>query len=68
MDTTGAGDTFVGVLAASLDLGQDLGTALRRASVAAALSCTGLGAQTSQPTLPQIEARLGDLPAILPVC
>ncbi|HEX2478749.1 MAG TPA: ribokinase [Geminicoccaceae bacterium] len=67
LDTTGAGDTFVGVLAASLDLGHDLDTALRRASVAAGLACTGLGAQTSQPTAAQIEARLGDLPAATPV-
>jgi ribokinase len=67
VDTTGAGDTFVGVLAAALDLGHDLGMALRRASVAAGLACTGLGAQTSQPTAAQIEARLGDLPAPAPV-
>ena len=67
IDTTGAGDTFVGVLAASLDLGHDLGMALRRASVAAGLACTGLGAQSSQPTAAQIEARLGDLPAPTPV-
>jgi ribokinase len=62
VDTTGAGDAFVGVLAASLDLGHDLGIALRRASVAAGLACTGLGAQTSQPTAAQIERRLRDLP------
>lgn len=67
VDTTGAGDAFVGVLAASLDLGHGLGMALRRASVAAGLACTGLGAQTSQPTAAQIEARLGDLPAVTPV-
>jgi ribokinase len=67
VDTTGAGDAFVGVLAASLDLSHDLRMALRRASVAAGLACTGLGAQTSQPTAAQIEARLGDLPAPTPV-
>jgi ribokinase len=61
VDTTGAGDAFVGVLAASLDLGHDLGAALRRASVAAGLACTRLGAQTSQPTAAQIEAQLGEL-------
>jgi ribokinase len=66
VDTTGAGDAFVGVLAASLDLGHDLGAALRRASVAAGLACTRLGAQTSQPTAAQIEARLGALPAPVP--
>jgi ribokinase len=67
VDTTGAGDAFVGVLAASLDLGHELGMALRRASVAAGLTCTGVGAQTSQPTAAQIEARLPDLPAAIPV-
>jgi ribokinase len=61
VDTTGAGDAFVGVLAASLDLGHDLGAALRRASVAAGLACTRFGAQTSQPTAAQIEAQLGEL-------
>jgi ribokinase len=66
VDTTGAGDAFVGVLAAALDQGHELGMALRRASVAAGLACTGLGAQTSQPTAAQIEARLGDLPAAVP--
>ena len=67
VDTTGAGDAFVGVLAASLDLGHDLGAALRRASVAAGLACTRLGAQTSQPTATQIEARLGGLAAPVPL-
>jgi ribokinase len=67
VDTTGAGDAFVGVLAASLDLGHDLGPALRRASVAAGLACTRLGAQASQPTAAQIEARLPDLPASAPL-
>src|SRR5438132_6825232 len=38
LDTTGAGDTFVGVLAASLDLGSTLELALRRASAAAGLA------------------------------
>lgn len=67
VDTTGAGDAFVGVLAASLDLGHDLGAALRRASVAAGLACLKLGAQTSQPTAAQIEARLGELADPLPL-
>ncbi len=61
VDTTGAGDTFVGVLAAALDQGLELPAALRRASVAAALACTRLGAQTSQPLAADIEARLTDL-------
>jgi ribokinase len=67
VDTTGAGDAFVGVFAASLDLGHDVRGALRRASVAAGLACTRLGAQTSQPTAAEIEARLGELAAAVPL-
>jgi ribokinase len=67
IDTTGAGDAFVGVLAASLDLGHDLGGALRRASVAAGLACTRLGAQTSQPIAAEIEAHLGEISAPVPL-
>ncbi|MGI9450251.1 MAG: ribokinase [Geminicoccaceae bacterium] len=61
IDTTGAGDAFVGVLAATLDEGADLPEALRRASVGAGLACTQIGAQTSQPSKAEIEARLDDV-------
>ena len=67
VDTTGAGDAFVGVLAAALDRGLELPEALRRASVAAGLACTRLGAQTSQPTAAEIEARLPDLAPATPL-
>jgi ribokinase len=60
-DTTGAGDAFVGVLAAAVDPGLALPAALARASVAAGLACTRVGAQTSQPDAAAIEARLADL-------
>ena len=56
VDTTGAGDAFAGVLAAALDRGLALPEALRRASVAAGLACTRIGAQTSQPDRAAIEA------------
>lgn len=49
VDTTGAGDTFCGVLVAALSQQASLGDALRRASAAAALACTRAGAQTSVP-------------------
>ena len=67
VDTTGAGDAFVGVLAAALDQGRSLGEALRRASVAAGLACTAVGAQTSQPDARSIEEHLGDLPEASPL-
>ncbi|MCB1968968.1 MAG: ribokinase [Geminicoccaceae bacterium] len=61
VDTTGAGDTFVGVLAACLDEGMSLDAALHRAAVAGALSCEAVGAQSAQPLRTAIEARLGEL-------
>lgn len=61
VDTTGAGDAFVGVFAAAMDAGADLPTALHRASVAGGLACTVVGAQPSLPTKAAIEARLKDL-------
>lgn len=67
VDTTGAGDAFVGVLAAWLDGGAPLREALAAASVAAALSCERVGAQTAQPVKPTILARLPDLPALTPL-
>ncbi len=58
VDTTAAGDCFVGVLAASLDRGLALDPALRRASVAAGLCCTRAGSQTSLPTAAETDAAL----------
>ena len=59
VDTTGAGDTFAGVLAAGLDAGLALEPALRRASVAAALSCLALGAQEAMPSRAAIDEAAG---------
>jgi ribokinase len=53
VDTTGAGDTFVGAFAAGLDLGFEVAAALRFASAAAGLACLGRGAQ---PAMPRREA------------
>lgn len=66
VDTTGAGDAFVGVLAAGLDEGLPLERALCRASVAAGLTCLRIGAQSSQPSRAAIEARLADLAEVAP--
>lgn len=58
VDTTGAGDCFVGVLAAALERGMALPDAMRRAAVAASLACTVLGAGPSFPTRDQIDQAL----------
>jgi ribokinase len=55
-DTTGAGDTFSGVLAAAIAWGWPLERAARWAAVAAALSVTGSGARGGMPTASQVEA------------
>jgi ribokinase len=59
VDTTAAGDTFCGVLAAALAQNLPWPLALRRASAAAALACTRLGAQASIPAAAEVEAFLG---------
>ena len=58
IDTTGAGDTFCGVLIAALSQGHHLQQALRQASAAGALACTRLGAQSSIPTQAEVAAFL----------
>jgi ribokinase len=63
VDTTGAGDTFAGVFAAGLDRRLPLDVTLRRASVAASLSCLAVGAQTAMPGRAEIEAAADRLPA-----
>ena len=62
VDTTGAGDTFVGVLAAGLDRRLPLAAALRHASAAAGLACLAHGAQTAMPDAAAIEAVATKLP------
>lgn len=56
LDTTGAGDTFSGVFAASLAGGSDVPSSAWRANVAAALSVTAVGARTGMPRTGQIDA------------
>jgi ribokinase len=54
-DTTGAGDSFSGVLAAWLASGRDLGDAVEAANAAAGLSVTQSGAREGMPGRSAIE-------------
>ncbi|RYG73687.1 ribokinase [Lentibacillus lipolyticus] len=57
-DTTGAGDTFNGALAAELAKGAAPGDAIQTANAAAALSVTKVGAQSGMPVKQEVEAFL----------
>ncbi|WP_079477558.1 ribokinase [Halobacillus salinus] len=54
VDTTGAGDTFNGALAAKLSAGTELKEAVAFANAAAALSVMKSGAQSGMPTTKQV--------------
>ena len=56
VDTTGAGDTFVGILAAMTAQGRALPEALALACRGAALACLALGAQSGMPTRAALES------------
>ena len=56
VDSTAAGDCFVGVLAGALERGRPLAAAVSRANTAAALSCTRRGSQRSLPDRGMIDA------------
>ena len=58
VDTTGAGDTFTGVLAGALAGGATLAAAAHRAAAAGALSTEGMGARTAMPDSAAIDAVL----------
>jgi ribokinase len=63
VDTTGAGDAFVGNLAAALDAGRSLEDAARLASAAAALSVQRSGAQASMPSRAETDAFVAETDA-----
>jgi ribokinase len=60
-DTTAAGDTFVGYVAAALAEGQALPAALHLANAAAALAVTRPGAQPAIPMRQEVEQFLSTL-------
>jgi len=55
VDTTAAGDTFNGALAVALSEGQEMVEAVKFANLAAAVSVTRLGAQSSLPLRQEVE-------------
>jgi ribokinase len=59
VDTTGAGDTFSGVLAARLAAGDDLADAVGFAVTAGSISVSRPGARDGMPRLPEIERARG---------
>ncbi|HEV2637443.1 MAG TPA: ribokinase [Actinocrinis sp.] len=65
VDTTAAGDTFAGYLAASLAAGHEVGVALREACAAASLSVEKAGASSS---IPGAEAVAERFAAAYPGC
>jgi len=58
VDSTGAGDTFSGALAAALTEGRSLVDAARWAGAAAALATTRAGAREGMPTRAELDAFL----------
>jgi sulfofructose kinase len=58
VDTLGAGDVFHGAFALAITEGQDLRSALRFASAAAALKCTRFGGAFAAPQRAEVEALL----------
>ena len=58
VDTTGAGDCFVGALSARLSAGAALPEAVRYANAAASIAVERLGATPSMPTPREVARRL----------
>ncbi len=58
VDSTGAGDCFVGALAASILSGKSFSDSLTFANFAASISVTKEGAGSSMPTLEEVEKKL----------
>ncbi len=59
VDTTGAGDTFCGVMAAAIAEGASLESAIVRSNAAAALSIASAGARPGMPTREAVDAYMG---------
>ncbi len=60
VDTTGAGDTFCGALAAALAAGDDIAAAVERGVAASALAVQRPGASSSVPTRAEVDALVSE--------
>ena len=60
VDTTGAGDAFVGAAAAELAAGRSLADAVRFATAVSAVSVQSVGAQSSYADRPEVEAFIAE--------
>jgi len=60
IDTTGAGDTYIGLFAAALNLGRDIKAAMKFAAAGAAIQVTRKGAAKAIPTAEEITAFLAE--------
>ena len=67
VDTTGAGDAFVGTLAAAIDGGDSLPDALRRAAVGSGLACLKVGCQSAYAQADEIAAHMPHIGPARPV-
>jgi ribokinase len=61
VDTVGAGDCFIGVLASTLSRGEKILNAVKFASIAASIAVTRRGAQESMPFLNEIQEKYNKL-------
>lgn len=61
IDTVGAGDCFIGVLASMLNKGEKILNAVEFATVAASIAVTRTGAQESMPYFNEIQNRIKEL-------
>lgn len=61
IDTVGAGDCFIGVLAGKLSEGESIVNAVKYATIAASIAVTRRGAQKSMPYLKEIESKLREI-------
>lgn len=58
VDTTGAGDCFVGTLCARLSAGDSMADAMRYAGVAASIAVTRVGTSTAMPSADEVRAAM----------